>query len=45
MPYTLPDDVEERPVAIDGAGTLGGAFASVHAAAGLDVWIVDLSAE
>ena len=23
MPYTLPEDVDQRPVAIDGAGTLG----------------------
>ena len=23
MPYTLPADVDERPVVIDGAGTLG----------------------
>lgn len=43
MPYTLPGDVDERPVAIDGAGTLGRRIASVYAAAGTDVRIFDLS--
>ena len=23
MPYTLPEDIDQRPVAIDGAGMLG----------------------
>ncbi len=45
MPYTLPADVEERPVVIDGAGTLGRRIASVYAAGGSDVRIFDLSAE
>jgi 3-hydroxybutyryl-CoA dehydrogenase len=45
MPYTLPADVDERPVAIDGAGTLGRRIASVYAAGGSDVRIFDFSAE
>jgi 3-hydroxybutyryl-CoA dehydrogenase len=45
MPYTLPSDVDQRPVAIDGAGTLGRRIASVYAAGGTDVNIFDLSAE
>jgi len=45
MPYTLPDDVDERPVAIDGAGTLGRRIASVYAAGGTDVHVYDLSDE
>jgi 3-hydroxybutyryl-CoA dehydrogenase len=45
MPYTLPSDVDDRPVAIDGAGTLGRRIASVYAAGGTDVHIFDLSAE
>lgn len=43
MPYTLPDDVDHRPIAIDGAGTLGRRIASVYAAGGADVRIFDLS--
>ncbi len=31
MPYTLPADVDERPVVIDGAGTLGRRIAAVYA--------------
>jgi hypothetical protein len=34
MPYALPADVDERPVVIDGAGTLGRRIASVYAAGG-----------
>jgi len=34
MPYTLPADVDERPVVIDGAGTLGRQIVSVYAAGG-----------
>jgi 3-hydroxybutyryl-CoA dehydrogenase len=45
MPYTLPADVDERPVVIDGAGTLGRQIASVYAAGGSEVRIFDLSAE
>ena len=45
MPYTLPADVDERPVVIDGAGTLGRRIASVYAGGGSDVRIFDLSEE
>ncbi len=45
MPYTLPYDLGARPIAIDGAGTLGRRIASVYAAAGTDVRIFDLSAD
>jgi 3-hydroxybutyryl-CoA dehydrogenase len=45
MAYTLPADVDERPIAIDGAGTLGRRIAAVYAAGGTDVHIFDLSAE
>lgn len=45
MSYTLPDDVDDRPIAIDGAGTLGRRIASVYAAGGTDVRIFDLSQE
>jgi 3-hydroxybutyryl-CoA dehydrogenase len=45
MPYTLSADVDERPVVIDGAGTLGRRIAAVYAAGGSDVRIFDLSAE
>ena len=45
MSYALPDDVDERPIAIDGAGTLGRRIAAVYAAGGTDVRIFDLSAE
>jgi 3-hydroxybutyryl-CoA dehydrogenase len=45
MPYTLPNDVDERPVTIDGAGILGRRIALVYAAGGSDVRIFDLSAE
>ena len=34
MPYTLPADVDERPVVIDGAGTLGRRIAAVYAGGG-----------
>ena len=43
MSYTLPPDVDERPVVIDGGGTLGRRIASVYAAEGTDVRIFDLS--
>ena len=45
MAYTLPSDVDQRPIAIDGAGTLGRRIASVYAAGGTDVNVFDLSAE
>ncbi len=45
MPYTLPADVDQRPVVINGAGTLGRRIASVYAAGGSDVRIFDLSVE
>src|SRR5437588_11725215 len=45
MPYTVPSDLDERPVAIDGAGTLGTRIAAVYAAGGSDVHVFDLSAE
>jgi 3-hydroxybutyryl-CoA dehydrogenase len=45
MTYELPSDVDERPIAIDGAGTLGLRLAAVYAAGGTDVHVFDLSAE
>jgi 3-hydroxybutyryl-CoA dehydrogenase len=45
MAYTLPRDVNERPVAIVGAGTLGSRIACVYAAGGTDVRIFDVSAD
>src|SRR5215204_6564741 len=45
MVFTLPADVDQRPVVIDGAGTLGRQIASVYAAGGSEVRIFDLSAE
>ena len=45
MPYTLPSDVDDRPIAIDGTGTLGRRIASVYAAGGTDVRIFDRSEE
>jgi len=44
MAYSLPDDVDERPVAVDGAGTLGRRIAAVYAAGGSDVRLFDTSA-
>lgn len=43
MSYTLPSDVNDRPIAIDGAGMLGRRIASVFAAGGTDVRIFDIS--
>ena len=34
MAYTLPDDVDARPIAIVGAGTLGRRIAAMYAAGG-----------
>jgi 3-hydroxybutyryl-CoA dehydrogenase len=45
MPYTLPADIDQRPVAIDGAGTLGRRIATVFSAGGTDVRIFDVSAD
>jgi 3-hydroxybutyryl-CoA dehydrogenase len=45
MTYLLPADVDERPISIVGAGTLGRRLALVYAAGGSDVRIFDLSAE
>src|SRR5215207_2966773 len=45
MVFTLPIDVDQRPVVIDGAGTLGRRIAAVYAGGGSDVRIFDLSAE
>src|SRR5215216_5634946 len=44
MAFTLPADVDQRPVVIDGAGTLGRRIASVYAAGGSKVRIFDPSA-
>jgi 3-hydroxybutyryl-CoA dehydrogenase len=43
MSYTLPSDVDDRPIAVDGAGFLGRKIASVFAAGGTDVRIFDVS--
>src|SRR5215217_2437612 len=43
MVFTLPADDGQRPVVIDGAGTLGRKIASVYAAGGSEVHIFDLS--
>jgi 3-hydroxybutyryl-CoA dehydrogenase len=45
MSYTLPDDVDRRPIAIDGAGTLGRKIATAYCAGGTDVRIFDVSAQ
>jgi len=45
MAYTLPQDVDQRPVAVVGAGTLGRLIATVFAAGGSDVRLFDTSAE
>jgi 3-hydroxybutyryl-CoA dehydrogenase len=45
MTYALPADVDQRPVAIIGAGTLGRRIAAVYAASGSDVRIFDLSGQ
>lgn len=43
MSYMLPADVDDRPIAIVGAGTLGRRIATVYAAGGSHVEIFDLS--
>jgi 3-hydroxybutyryl-CoA dehydrogenase len=45
MAYSLPDDVDQRPVTIDGVGTLGRRIATVFAAGGSHVRVFDVSAE
>ncbi len=45
MAYTIPADVDDRPVAIAGAGTLGQRIAAVFVAGGSDVQIFDVSAD
>lgn len=45
MAYSLPTAIESRPIAIDGAGTLGRRIAAVFAAGGTDVRLFDLSEE
>jgi 3-hydroxybutyryl-CoA dehydrogenase len=45
MAYSLPEDVDQRPVTIVGAGTLGRRIATVFAAGGNDVRVFDASAE
>jgi 3-hydroxybutyryl-CoA dehydrogenase len=45
MAYSLPSDVDNRPIAIDGAGTLGRRIAAVYAAGGTGVRLFDLSEE
>jgi 3-hydroxybutyryl-CoA dehydrogenase len=45
MTYSLPDDVDRRPVAVDGAGTLGRRIATVYIAGGSDVRLFDTSAD
>jgi 3-hydroxybutyryl-CoA dehydrogenase len=43
MSNMLPSDVDDRPIAVDGAGVLGRRIASVFAAGGTDVRIFDVS--
>jgi 3-hydroxybutyryl-CoA dehydrogenase len=45
MPYSLPSDIDRRPVAVIGGGTLGRRIATVYAAGGSDVRIFDTSAD
>jgi 3-hydroxybutyryl-CoA dehydrogenase len=45
MPYRLPADIDERPIAIAGAGTLGRRIATVFSAGGTDVRVFDVSAD
>ena len=45
MAYSLPEDLDQRPVTIAGAGTLGRRIATVFAAGGSDVRVFDTSAE
>jgi 3-hydroxybutyryl-CoA dehydrogenase len=45
MAYSLPEDLDQRPVTVAGAGTLGRRIATVFAAGGSDVRLFDTSAE
>src|SRR6201991_5230025 len=45
MAYSLPDDIDQRPVTIVGAGTLGRLIATVLAVGGSDVRLFDTSAD
>ena len=45
MSYRTPPDMDEWPVAIVGAGTLGRQIAAMYAAGGSEVRIFDLSAQ
>jgi 3-hydroxybutyryl-CoA dehydrogenase len=45
MAYSLPEDVDQRPVTVAGAGTLGRRIVTVFAAGGSDVRLFDTSAE
>jgi 3-hydroxybutyryl-CoA dehydrogenase len=45
MAYSLPEDLDQRPVTIAGAGTLGRRIATVFAAGGSDVRLFDTSTE
>jgi 3-hydroxybutyryl-CoA dehydrogenase len=45
MTYTLPDDVDSRPIAVVGAGTLGRLIAAVYAGGGSDVRVFDTAAQ
>jgi 3-hydroxybutyryl-CoA dehydrogenase len=45
MAYLLPADIAQRPVAIDGTGTLGRRIAAVYVAGGSDVRLFDASPE
>src|SRR3954462_6692219 len=45
MAYSPPDDVDQRPVTVAGAGTLGRLIATVFAAGGSAVRVFDVSAE
>jgi 3-hydroxybutyryl-CoA dehydrogenase len=45
MTFILPPDVGQRPVTIDGAGTLGRRIAAVFVAGGTDVRVHDVSSD
>ena len=45
MAYAIPADLHQRPVAIDGAGTLGRQLAAMFAAGGTDVRLFDVSGD
>ena len=45
MSYTLPADADGRPIAVDGAGTLGQRIAAVYASGGSQARIFGTSAD